>query len=207
MTKRMADFGGDNPFATGSTEKDAADKTCLLFVFFKHVFHFLVKIILFLVSIFPHLFQLFSINLYLKYFNFQILSSKHDISRSFSQCLFLKSCAANIAFFPVFDRLPLLPVQRLSVSFPCILFKVFLLKNVKLCKIITYFWFFNLVTLIILMFYLNLPFTLLDCYWFLYSAVLLRSFSGWRSLSRPKSYFGSVGLSGFNSSDYNCWES
>ena len=26
MTKRMADFGGDNPFATGSTEKDAADK-------------------------------------------------------------------------------------------------------------------------------------------------------------------------------------
>ena len=26
MTKRMADFGGDNPFASGSTEKDAADK-------------------------------------------------------------------------------------------------------------------------------------------------------------------------------------
>ena len=26
MTKRMADFGGDNPFASGSAEKDAADK-------------------------------------------------------------------------------------------------------------------------------------------------------------------------------------
>ena len=26
MTKRMADFGGDNPFASESTEKDAADK-------------------------------------------------------------------------------------------------------------------------------------------------------------------------------------
>ena len=26
MTKRMADFGGDNPFPSESTDKDAADK-------------------------------------------------------------------------------------------------------------------------------------------------------------------------------------
>ena len=108
-----------------------------LHFFFQHVFYFMSKTFLFLVCNFPQLFQLFIFNLILRIIAvpfFLVYQNAIYCSFVFTHCLFLKAGAANISTFPVLDRLPLLPGQRLSFSFPSILFKVFTEK----CKIIRY---------------------------------------------------------------------
>ena len=73
-------------------------------------------------------FRLFLFNSYLKIWssNFVFIKTRHlSFPLVLSQCLFWKQELQIFQLFPVLDRLPLLPGQWLSFSFPCILFIVF----------------------------------------------------------------------------------
>ena len=91
------------------------DSNCILF--FKHVFQFMSKTFLFLVCIFPQLFQLFIFNHILWIIAVPIFLVFQNAIYCFfvwTYCLHWKQQLQNISMFSVFDRLP--PTHGLHLS-------------------------------------------------------------------------------------------